>query len=189
MHTPDELSPKRGEPSPRPGSTLADVRPAVAAVRGRHWRTLAVVLLAVLVLLGAVGVFGVRSRTVRATGGGYDLSLTFPRVARAGLDVPWHVRLRRAGGFGGQKSVTLAVTARYFDIYETQGFHPEPDSETRDGDLLYLSFTPPPTGQVFEVDFDTYVQPSSQLGRSARLSVVSGGQPVVGVPFTTWLVP
>ena len=172
-----------------PGSVLADVRGADAARRGRPWRLGAIAVLGVLVLLGAAGAFGVRSQTVRGSADGYDLQLTYPKIARAGLDVPWHVTVHRAGGFGGMKSVTLAVTASYFDIYETQGFHPQPDTETRDADLLYLTFSPPPSGDVLEVDFDTYVQPSSQIGRHARLWVVQGQQRMVGVSFSTWLVP
>jgi hypothetical protein len=188
---PREASSRSEEaPATEAGSTLADVHAGDVAVAGRPWRLAAITALSLVVLLGAAGLFGVRSRTVSASGGGYDLSLTYPRVARAGLDVPWHVTLRHEGGFQGQRAITLAVTARYFDIYETQGFHPEPDTETRDGEFLYLSFTPPPAGDVFELDFDTYVQPSSQIGRHADLWLVQGGRHrVVGVSFSTWLVP
>jgi hypothetical protein len=171
------------------GSTLADIPEPDAALRGRPWRLAATTVLAVVVLLGATGAFGVRSRTANSTGAGYRLSLTYPWIARAGLDVPWHVEIRRVGGFTGQKVVTLAVTARYFDIFETQGFHPEPDSESRDGRNLYLSFAVPPSGRVLEVDFDTYVQPSAQLGRRARVAVVDRGTEQVAVDIHTWLVP
>lgn len=172
-----------------PDSTLADVEGARAARRGRPWRRGAIVVLCLVVLLGAAGAFGVRSQTVSASGGGYALRLTYPRIARAGLDVPWHVEVRRDGGFTGQDSITLAVTADYFDIYETQGFNPQPDSETRDGDTRYLTFLPPPSGDVLEVDFDTYVQPSAQLGRHATLAVFDHGARPVSVGFSTWLVP
>jgi len=170
-------------------STLADVGGGEAARRGQPWRTAAISILCAVVLLGALGALGVRSHTVAATGGGFQLSLTYPRIARAGLDVPWHVTVRRPGGFGDRKTITLAVTARYFDIFETQGFHPNPDTESRDSDLLYLTFTLPSTGDVLEVDFDTYVQPSSQIGRHADLYVMQGPTRAVGVSFSTWLVP
>ncbi|WP_276143571.1 hypothetical protein [Rhodococcus sp. T2V] len=49
----------------------------------------AVVLLALIVTLGAVGLLGVRSGTAHAAGGGYELILTYPRLARAGLDQGW----------------------------------------------------------------------------------------------------
>jgi hypothetical protein len=174
---------------PSSGSTLADVRPPERALRSLRVRRLVLTLLAALVVAGAAGVFGVHSATTSAAAGGYRLELTYPRIARSGLDVPWHVRVVRAGGFDPAEPVTLAVTARYFDIFETQGFHPEPDSARRDGRYLYLSFLAPPSGEVFEVDYDTYVQPAAQLGRDAELWVMAGGRRVVGVAYSTWLVP
>ena len=50
------------------------------------------------------------------------------------------------------------------------------------------SFDPPP-GDTLSVDFDAYIQPSSQLGASGEVAVVEAGVPVVTVPFRTWLVP
>jgi hypothetical protein len=187
---PVEAASHAREPSGKAaGSTLSDVRAAEAARRGRPWRMAAVGVLSVVVALGAVGALGVRSREASATAGGYQLSLTYPWVARAGLDVPWRVTVRRPGGFTGMKSITLAVTADYFDIFETQGFHPEPSEETRDGHRLYLTFAVPESGEVFVADFDTYVQPSAQLGRRARVAVVEGSAERVGLTFRTWLLP
>jgi hypothetical protein len=173
---------------PSDDSTVRDVR-TEHSVRSTRPRRLVLALLAVLVVAGVAGAFGVRAGTVSAAAGAYRLELTYPRIARSGLDVPWHVRLERSGGFDAKKPITLAVTADYFDLFETQGFHPEPDAETRDGRYLYLSFTAPQTGDVFEVDFDTYVQPSSQIGRDARLWVMDGDRRAVGVTYSTWLVP
>ena len=82
----------------------------------------------------------------------------------------------------------LAVTADYFDIYETQGFFPEPDSQTRDGRTLYLTFTAPP-GDTLVVSYDAYIQPSSQVGRDGTLAVREDGRDVASVDFATWLAP
>ena len=90
------------------------------------------------------------------------------------------------GGFG--KQLTLAVTGDYFDIFETQGFHPNPTDETRDGHDLYLTFTAPP-GDTFVVDFDAYIQPASQQGRSATVALVKGTTPLVWVSYRTRLLP
>ncbi|MFC7657243.1 hypothetical protein ACFQV8_13425 [Pseudonocardia benzenivorans] len=99
--------------------------------------------------------------------------MTYAWVARAGLDVPWTVTVRRAGGFPGP--VTLAVTSDYFDIFESQGLDPEPATETADDTNLYWTFDPPP-GETLSVDFDAYIQPSSQLGESGEVSVVDAGR-------------
>ena len=143
-------------------------------------------VLACVVLAGATGLLGVHTSTVDATASGYNVTLDYPRTARAGLDVVWTATVEHEGGF--DKDVTLAVTADYFDIYETQGFFPEPDSQTRDGTTLYLTFTRPP-GDILRVSYDAYIQPSSQVGRDGTLAVVVDGERVADVDFSTWLAP
>jgi hypothetical protein len=171
---------------PEGGSTLHDLRSMDEQGRGVVGRRLAIGFLLLLVVAGASGWLGVRSWTARASGDGYDLTLTYPCVARAGLDVAWEVRLEHPGGFDGP--ITIAVSADYFDIFEFQGMHPEPSDETADEDFVYLTFQPP-DGDVFTTSLDTYVQPSSQIGRDAVAKAVIDGRTVAQVSFSTWLVP
>jgi hypothetical protein len=171
---------------PEGGSTLHDLRSMDEQGRGVVGRRLAIGFLLLLVVAGASGWLGVRSWTAHASGDGYDLTLTYPRVARAGLDVAWEVRLEHPGGFDGP--ITIAVSADYFDIFEFQGMHPEPSDETADEDFVYLTFQPP-DGDVFTTSLDTYVQPSSQIGRDAVAKAVIDGRTVAQVSFSTWLVP
>jgi hypothetical protein len=114
------------------------------------------------------------------------MQLDYPRVARAGLDVTWQLTVSREGGF--DKTLVLAMNASQFDIYEHQAFYPEPDSETRTADDLILTFLAPP-GDTFELSFDAYVQPSSQLGRDGSIAVVDKGQTVAALTYSTWLAP
>ena len=167
-------------------STLADVRPVEEGPRPTLWRRLLVALLTVIVVAGSAGLFGVRSSEATASAGGWTVSVTYASVARAGLDVPWKVTVRREGGFTAP--VILAVTADYFGIYEEQGLDPAPATETADGERLYWTFDPPP-GDELAIDFDAYIQPSSQLGAAGEVTVLDGGAEVVAVPFRTWLVP
>jgi hypothetical protein len=146
----------------------------------------ALALVACVVLAGVAGLLGVRTETVEAGGSGYTISLDYPRSARAGLDVVWTATISRQGGFEGP--VTLAVTGDYFDIFETQGLFPEPDSQTRDADSLYLTFAKPPNDTLV-VSYDAYVQPASQIGRDGTLAVVADGDRVAAVDFRTWLAP
>lgn len=165
--------------------TLIDLqeRQSAAAVAGRR---LVLVLLVVLVALSLGGVLGVRTSSVTSSANGYTLRLDYPATGRAGLDVTWRVRVDHPGGF--DKELTLAVTGDYFDIFETQGFFPEPSKQVRDGEVLYLTFDAP-GGSTFTLDYDAYLQPASQQGRSAHLAVVADGSEVVGVDYTTRLVP
>ncbi len=143
-------------------------------------------LLVAFVLAGLAGLLGVRTATTSAREAGWSLSLRHASVARAGLDVPWEVTVTHEGGFG--KEVTLAVTGDYFDIFETQGFTPDPSEATRDGDTLYLTFTAPP-GDTFVVAYDAYIQPASQVGRDGTVSVLDHGESVASVDFDTTLLP
>ena len=153
----------------------------------RTWGSrLMLTLVLVIVLAGGTGQLGVRTESVSAGQGGYRLSLEYPRVARAGLDVTWKATITHAGGFG--KTLTLAVTSEYFGMYEEQGFYPEPDSATRTASQLLLTFAAPP-GDTFVVSFDAYVQPASQRGRSGELSLLVAGSPVASVQFSTVVSP
>ena len=169
-----------------PDSSLADVDqgPEAKAVWGRRVFVAALLL---LVVAGIAGFLGVRSASTTATDGDYELTLEYADIARAGIDVPWQVTVTRAGGY--DQELILAVTGDYFDIFETQGFAPDPSAATRDADTLYLTFDAP-QGEVFTVSYDAYIQPSSQQGRDGSVSVLGPeGQPTATVDFDTWLWP
>jgi hypothetical protein len=171
------------------GSTLADVAPGTPRRRARAGRRAIMALLAVVVAAAAVGLLGVRTGSAQAASGdGWRLKVWYPHIARAGLDVQFRVQVHHDGGFGPD-DITLAIPRRYFDIFETQGFHPDADKETSDGRLIYLSFTPPDSGEDFTVDYDAYIQPSSQIGRHADLSLMDHQKKRLTVNFHTWLAP
>lgn len=142
--------------------------------------------LTLLVAAGLLGYLGVRTTTTDAEEDGWTVTVQHAEIARAGLDVPWQVTVHHPGGFG--KEITLAVTGSYFDIFETQGFVPEPSDEMRDADTRFLTFTAPP-GETFVLDYDAYIQPASQQGRSGTVSVLVDGERVAAVDFRTRLLP
>jgi hypothetical protein len=167
-------------------STLAGLEPTEGS-RLRQWGSrIALSILLMVVLAGGTSLLGVRTETTNSSGSGYQMSLDYPRIARAGLDVTWRLTVTREGGF--DKTLVLAMSATQFDIYEHQAFYPEPDSETRNADDLLLTFVAPP-GDTFELSFDAYVQPSSQLGRHGSIAVVDDGHKVAGLSYSTWLAP
>jgi hypothetical protein len=167
-------------------STTEDIRSAERP-SARWWRGLGIIVMFVVVVLGAAGFFGVRSRTTSVSSDGYTMTVTYPQSARAGLDVPWRVHVHHAGGFPAK--ITLAVTTAYFRIFETQGFYPDADSATNDGKFVYFDFDTQPGSDDFLVDYDAYIQPASQLGRSATVKLIIGGKVVTTASLHTWLVP
>ena len=167
-------------------STLRDVRPTAAGPAPRWGRRFGLAALLIIVVLGALGFLGVRARTVTASNAGYTLQITYPQTARAGLDVPWRAQVHRAGGL--PKTLTIAVSTDYFRMFETQGFYPDAQSETNDGKFVYFTFSTHP-GDDFVVDYDAYIQPSSQIGKSAAVEVIVANHVVVSANLHTWLMP
>jgi len=165
------------------GSTLSDVRrdPHV----GRWWRRGGLALLLVIVVVGATGWLGVHSRTTTRHAGGYALRVTYPQVARAGLDTPFRVHVTYPSP---PKTITIAITSDYFRMFETQGFYPNPDTQKNDGRFVQFQFDGPPAGGM-ELEYDAYVQPAAQLGKSATVQVLVDGVVVVQTKIRTWLVP
>ncbi|MGH3348610.1 MAG: hypothetical protein ACRDO4_16650 [Nocardioides sp.] len=154
---------------------------------GLWLRRATLVGLALFVLAGALALFGVRTGVASADGGGYHLTVEHPRVARAGLDVVWEVTVRRDSPL--DRELVLGVSAEYFDLFETQAFHPEPTDASRDGETMYLTFATTPGSDTFVVSYDAYIQPAAQRGRDGRVAVFEGDLPVVSAEFSTYLVP
>ncbi len=168
-------------------STTQDVTGVKRNRRGHIGRRVALSVVALIVAAGATGWLGVHANTTTASSHGYHLSLTYPRVARAGLDIPWELRLTSPDGF--DSDITIAISADYYDIFEFQGMHPEPSDETSDGKFVYLTFSPPKTGNVFTTALDTYVQPAAQIGRHATTTAEIDGHVVASVSYTTTVMP
>ncbi|SDY46051.1 hypothetical protein SAMN05661080_03539 [Modestobacter sp. DSM 44400] len=173
--------------APPSDSSLSDVRSPRQQPPKIWARRLAIAVLVLVVAVGATGWLGVHSAEVTAEGGGYTMSVQYPRVARAGWDIPWTVTVTAPGTFPDE--VTLAVTSDWFDLFESQGMSPQPSEEYSDATMSYFVLDTPPTGNTLTFDFDTYVQPTAQLGASADVWLIVDDQRVASVEYRTWLVP
>ena len=168
-------------------STVPDETPLQRLVRARILRRLFMAAVALAVVLGLVGVFGVRTGTVAASSGGYELEVAYPAVGRPGLSVPWSVTVRRAGGFDGP--IVLATSAAYFDLFDENSLDPDPAKSTSDGEWLMWEFDPPQTGDTFEVSLDTRMGPNEHWGKRGETAVLVDGTPVVSVSYRTRVLP
>jgi len=165
------------------GLRRSDKKPAVV------WaRRLTVLGMLGLVVVAGLGLLGVKSAQVSSAAAGYTLTVTYAATARAGLDVPFRVEVTRDEPFS-DADITLRINARYFDIFETQGFHPEPAEEASAGEMIELTFDPPSEGKQFAVDYDAYIQPASQLGADGLVELVIGDEFITAVDFRTTLIP
>lgn len=160
----------------------------VATVRrGRAVRRALLVVFGLLLALGGTGFLGVRKGAASASGGGYDLAVTYPKVTRPGHAVPFAIEVRKTGGFGDEP-VEIRVSTRYFALFDENGVMPAPSKETATGTDLVWEFDPPP-GDTLRVYFDTRTGPNRQRGESGRIAVMNGATPAVELRVETRVMP
>lgn len=169
-------------------STMPEPRSEAQLRRNTLLRRAMLTVLVVFVLLGAVGTFGTRTSERSASGGGLEMTVTYPSVSRPGHAVKYEVVVRKPGGFEGEP-IRMRFAGEWFDLFDENGFGPDPEAATSDGDYDYFEFLPP-TGEVFRVSLDTRVEPAVQRGRPGEVSVLDGtGTPVVTVAYRTRIWP
>ena len=156
--------------------------------RVRVVRRFFVLCLTVFLLLGLTGVFGVKSTSVKDTGGGYELEVTYAKSARPGLAVPWSVEVRHEGGF--DDNVIVSTTSSYFDLFDENGFDPDPESSYSAGEDIVWEFKAP-EGDTLTIGLDARIGPSVQTlwPPKATTSVLVDGEPVVSVTYRTRVWP
>lgn len=154
--------------------------------RARTARRVFMSLVAVVVLAGLSGWLGVRTATVTAAGGGYELTVTYANVSRPGLATPWSFEVRHPGGFDGP--ITISTTSSYLDMFDENGFDPEPSTMTATVEEVIWEFEPPP-GDVLSVSLDARIEPGIQWGGSGETSILEDDEPVATARFTTWIAP
>lgn len=154
--------------------------------RARTLRRVFMTLLAAFIALGLTGRLGVHTATTTASRDGYELTVTYAKVSRPGLPTPWSLELRRAGGFDGP--ITISTSSAYFELFDENGFDPQPSRTTATADEVIWEFEPPP-GDTLGVFFDARIEPGMQSGESGRTSVWENGRRVVTAGYRTWLMP
>jgi hypothetical protein len=154
--------------------------------RARTVRRLFMVVLFGVVALGLSGQLGVRSRTTTVQGGGYELTVTYAQVSRPGLATPWSMEIHRPGGFDGP--VTVSTKTGYLDLFDENGFDPEPSRSTATADAVIWEFEPP-DGDTLGISLDARIEPGAQWGRTGETSVLVDGRPVVTARYKTWVMP
>jgi hypothetical protein len=152
-----------------------------------HWLLMAV--LGVFLLLGAVGVLGVRTARSSAAAGGYDLEVTYAAVSRPGLATPLEIEIRRRDGWPQGATVQVAVSSQYLAMFDENGLMPDPAGSTRTAEAVIWELDPPETGDALVVSFDGRIEPGTQWGRDGDVQVLDRGRPVVEADFHTWVMP
>jgi hypothetical protein len=168
-------------------STLTHPRDEPAVRRARNLRRAGVSVLAVVVLAGLGGLFGLRSAWTSRSTDGYTLAVHHAQVTRAGIAVPFQVRVHHPGGFTGP--LTLAVSRTLLERFDFQNFYPNPSKETASEDYVYYEFDPPP-GDEFQLNLDARTAPDQNGSTEVyRTALVIDDRPVTELAFRMWVVP
>jgi hypothetical protein len=180
-----------GRHASRPGddedtSTTSDLPGGDQTRQGGWARRAAVACLAAFVVVGAFGVFGQRTSITSAERNGYRLTVTYPSVVRPGLDVRFNVTVEHAGALG--KSVTLAFSRRYFDLFDFQGIRPDPEAATSNISQIQWTWQAM-ASDTLVVDLDMIAEGGEHFGKEGLTSLIVGGRPVVTVRYHTRWVP
>jgi len=178
------------ELAPRPDVDVVPTAPEkpdlLRSRRARAVRRLFMAALVAVLALGLAGLLGVDSATKTAGGGGYELTVTYGRVSRPGLATPWSLEVRHPGGFDGP--ITISTNTKYLDLFDENGFDPQPSKSTATPDTVIWEFDPP-DGDTLGVSLDARIEPGAQWGRTGETSVLVEGQPVVTAKYKTWVLP
>ena len=167
-------------------STLPQNIPGMSEERrGRALRRGGLAVFTAFVLLGLCGQLGVRSSTVRQRSGALSASLTFARVARPSLAVPYRLVISRAGGFDAP--VEVRISSRYLEALDMNGINPEPAEQSSDESDLILTFDPPDSDEL-TVWFDSRIEPGAQW-RVRATTTVNNGEERLRFDATTWILP
>jgi hypothetical protein len=156
------------------------------ARRARTARRLFMVAVLAFLVVGLTGRLGVLTRTTTAQGGGYELTVTYGHVSRGGLATPWSFEVHHPGGFDGP--ITVSTTSAYLDLFDENGFDPQPSSATATPDAVIWEFDPP-EGDTLGVSLDARIEPAAQWGRTGETAVLVDGKPVVTAKYKTWVLP
>ncbi|HEY1135525.1 MAG TPA: hypothetical protein VGE77_13205 [Nocardioides sp.] len=149
--------------------------------RGALVRRAGMLALAAVVIAGAFGTWGVRTATAVGSDDGLHLRVDHPRVARPGLDVTFRVSVSDPAGLPAE--VEVGLDAAYLHLFEAQAIQPEPESQSRRGDQVVLTFAPEPGTTTLVVELDHYVQPTAQRGTDAHvMAATPDGRSVVVAP-------
>jgi hypothetical protein len=154
--------------------------------RARMGRRVALGILSAFVLCGAIGLFGIRTRTTTATGGGFALTLSYPFTDRSDQPIHWVLLVRHAGGFTGP--IDVGITQSYLDLLDFNDIEPAPSDARTDGSFVVWTFSPP-RGNVLRISIDAQISLNAHFGAGATVAVFEGGTPVVKLPYRTWVAP
>lgn len=154
--------------------------------RGLWIRRIAIGFLCLVLLVALSSYLGAQTATATSSGGGYTLTVTYPRITRPGLPIRWEFTVTHSGGFDGP--VRLATTFDAVHLFDVSNTEPEASSSTATPDQLIYAFDPPP-GDSLRVSMDGNTEPGMNELGDVTTSVLVDGAPVASVTYHMVVIP
>lgn len=155
-------------------------------------RTFALVLAGILVL-ALLNVFGVRTGSVSARGSVSDtelvLTVDYAEVSRPGLATPWSVTVEAVDGGVLPPSFTLDTASTYLAQFDENGLDPEPTDSFQDDEWSSWTFEPSDGATVLTVSFDARLEPGIRWGERGVTRLLVDDRLVLAVDYRTWIWP
>jgi hypothetical protein len=156
-----------------------------ASRRSLWWRRALLGVLTLFMIAALAQQFGMRTDTIHATSGDLSVTIRYADRARGALASPFSIDIERPGGFATQ--IEVRTTQRYLEIFDDNGFEPDPAQVTTEGGYVVWTFDPPP-GDTLEIILDARIEPGV-FGRERGTTIVSVGGDEVTLEYTTWVAP
>lgn len=175
-------------------SRVADSTTIPEADSGTHalerpLRLVSLGVIGALTIATAIGLLGVRTTAVSATGSGVSVTVDYAVVTRPGLATPFSVEVAGADGAFLPAEVTVRVSSDYLAIFDDNGMEPQPAASFNTAEWTSWVFDVPEGATSLRVDLDARLEPAVQWARSGAVSVDIDGVEVATVGFTTWVAP
>jgi hypothetical protein len=175
-------------------SRVADSTTIPEADSGTHalerpLRLVSLGVIGVLTIATAIGLLGVRTTSVSATGRGVSVTVGYAVVTRPGLATPFSVEVASADGAFLPAEVTVRVSSDYLAIFDDNGMEPQPAESFNTAEWTSWVFDVPEGAMSLRVDLDARLEPAVQWARSGVVAVDIDGVETATVGFTTWVAP
>jgi hypothetical protein len=170
-------------------STVPSDSPRSSSIGERIIHAAAFSAVGLVVLLGSVGLLGVRTGAVSVSGGGYTMEVTHAVVTRPGLATPFRIDVVAGEGTNLPDTVVLEVDADYLAAFDFNGLQPTPSASFSRGRATWWTFDVPPGQSGLRVEMDARLEPAVQWARRGAVRLVLDGDDVATAEFTTWVLP
>ena len=167
-------------------STLPEENPLENVRRSRTIRRIGVGVLLVVVIAALLGWAGPRPSVAAAEAAGYRLEVSHPSVSRPGLAIRLSIVVSREGGY--DQPVRLVLSREYIEALDFNAIIPDASAQIADDGSVIWEFDPP-RGDSLTVDVDGKHEPGAEGVIHGDVAVLDQGQRVVGVEFSTTVLP